>query len=286
MSAVQKQLLPATTSHKGWQSPASVEMVRQPGSTAVVVAPDRAIAGEFLTSTVMNADGVGEPSVELSFNGAPLPTDKKGQALYMVAEGSPPGRSLNIALSSRPDLSPTVVEILQPLTAPLRKEPPRLDSITARVGSNRMAVVEGHNFDGVGEHDHVVVDGMYEGRVVAASPVQLKVHVPEATQPGHHTIVVSGATGRSNDIPFQFVDARMENDPREVSKDEMTRVIVRVVGTNDKVQVHLTNLSPEAIKFDKGTDFRITSPGGADNMVVLGVQRLRRPPYRIQTIVE
>jgi hypothetical protein len=181
------------------------ETIRQPSASAHVDIPDRAVAGQLMTASVVNSQGGCEPCVELTFNSSVVQTDVKGAAVYMVPEDSNPGRSLNIMLAARPDGPVAGVDVLQPLSVSAEQESPKVDRVLPSALQNQNVVIDGHNFDGFGAHNHVSIDSRVEGRVLAASPVQLKVQLPSGMTSGMHSLVVSIGEMHSNAVAFKFV---------------------------------------------------------------------------------
>jgi len=181
------------------------ETIRQPSASAHVEIPDRAVAGQLMTASVANSQGACEPCVELTFNSGVVQTDVKGAAVYMVPEDSNPGRSLSIMLAARPDGPIAAVDVLQPLSVSSEQEPPKVDRVLPSASQNQIIVIDGHNFDGFGAHNHVSVDARAEGRVLAASPVQLKVQLPPGMASGVHSLVVNIGEMHSNAVSFKFV---------------------------------------------------------------------------------
>lgn len=276
-----------TNSSNGWESPASASTARQPSLTASVVMPDRVVAGHFMTTSVLDGQKSPETNVELSFNGATLTTDNLGQAVFMVPEDATPGRSLHVGLASRPELSSGVIEVLQPLTIPNEHQIPRIDTTSSMVSPRGTITVTGHNFEGVADHNRVNIDGVYEGRAVAASPVSLKVALPpQNLLPGPHSITVSTGGLRSNPGRFDLITTEIQTDPKEAAKDNLTKLIVKVLGTHNPVQLKLTNHSPDVIKISKGNEIRLTTPGGTNNAVIIAVQRLRKGGYNVEATIE
>lgn len=287
-SAVSPPPQPAySNSSNGWESPASQSTARQPSLTATVVMPDRAVAGHFITTSVLDGQRTAEANVELSFNGATLTTDSWGQAVFMVPEDATPGRSLHVALASRPDLNPGVIEVLQPLTIPSEHQIPRINTTSSMVSPRGTITITGHNFEGVADHNRVSIDGVYEGRAVAASPVMLKVSLPpQNLLPGPHSITVSTGGLRSNPGRFDLITTEIQTDPKEAARDNLTKLIVKVLGTTNPVQLRLTNHSPDVIKISKGNEIRVITPGGINNSVIVAVQRLRKGGYNVEATIE
>jgi hypothetical protein len=277
---------PAGATQKGWDSPQPAPASRIPSSSAKMLLPDKAVAGQFMTAAVVNPNHAGEPLIELSFNGSPLATAQDGKALYLVPEDSIPGPTLQVAMTSRPDSVPSSVNILQPLTTPVAPQIPRVDMVSPVVPSRGLITIDGHNFEGVAERNRVIIDGMYDARVLVSSPVQLKADLPANLIPGEHSVSVSTADLRSNPGQFEVISVDIQPDPKEVAKDVLTRLIVRVQGTKNQVRLHLRNFTPEVIRIGKGSEVYLTTPGGPNNAVVIGAQRLKKANYHVEARID
>lgn len=276
----------APTNQSVWESPAGTPQSRQASLTATIVAPEKAVAGQFLTTAIIDKDKNGEPSVELSFNGAALATDSRGQALYMVPEDATPGRSLNISLGSRPELATNIVDILQPLTTSYEPQAPKIDRISSMVSPKSILVIEGHNFDGNASHNRILIDGLHEARIIAASPVQLKAMLPSGIGPGSHSLCVGNAGMRSNSATCDVIAAEVQQDPKELGRDNLSKLVIKVLGTSNRVNVRLTNNTPDVLRISRGNEMLVTTPGGSNNSIVVGVQRLKKGAYNVEAVIE
>ncbi|HEY9784573.1 MAG TPA: IPT/TIG domain-containing protein [Candidatus Obscuribacterales bacterium] len=277
---------PTTGNQSGWESPAAPPQAKLPSASATIVLPDRAVAGQFLSASVIDQNKNGESSVELSFNGATLATDGQGRALYMVPEDATPGHTLHVALASRPELPPAQVELLQPLSVPSDRELPKIDKVTPMLSSKSTLVIDGHNFDGNALHDRILIDAFHEARVIAASPVQIKALLPQGIAPGQHSICVGNAGMRSNSSLCEVIATEIQQDPREAGKDNLSKLIIKVLGTTNRVPVKLTNNTPDVIKISKGNELRFTTPGGTNNAVIVSVQRLRKGAFNVEASID
>jgi hypothetical protein len=259
---------------------------KQPSAGSKLVIPERAIAGQYITASVVDLNHNGESGVELGFNGVSVTTDPHGQVTFMVPEDATPGNSLNVAVTGNPEWRASSIEVLQPLTTSSQQDSPSVDRTSQMVSTNGTVIIDGHNFDGVADHNKVLIDGTHECTVTAASPVQLRVTLPNNIPPGLHFATVNAGQNKSNPGRFELVTAQVQADPKEASKDQITKLIVKVLGTTNKVQVHLTNQSPEVIKISKGNDLRLTTSGGQNNSTIVPVQRLRKGSYRVGAVIE
>lgn len=281
MTNMAPSLPPAVSPNRGWDSPGPAPAARVPSSQAQMLLPDKAVAGQFLTAAVLNQNHAGESLVELSFNGAVLATSHDGKALYMVPDDAIPGPTLQVSMAARPEQAANAVQVLQPLAVPSGPQIPRVDRVSPVAESNGLLVIEGHNFDGVADRNRVIIDGAYDARILASSPVQLKVDLPGNLNPGIHNVSVSTAGLRSNPGQFEMVSFDVKPVGKDAARDDITRLAVHVLGTAQPVRVHIRNFTPDVLKLARGTELVTSSPGGNHNVIVLPVQRLRKGQYHV-----
>jgi hypothetical protein len=266
-----------------WESPAPVaSSPRIPGGKANLVLPDRAVAGQYLTASAVNDNHGGEQYVELTFNGTGLTTSGDGKVHFMVPEEAPPGPTMLVALPSNPLEAPKAMEVLQPLMVPATQQVPRIDKANPLVAMGDLLTIDGHSFDGVGDNNRVIIDGAHDARVLAASPVQLKVELPRELISGHHSVTVSTAGLRSNPTFIDVVSVRIET----LGKDDLRKIKVCVLGTQNRVTLKLLNRSPGIIKLTKGDEQYVTTAGGPDNHVMVSAQRVAKGSFSIDAKVE
>ncbi len=157
-----------------------MEAPRLPSETAHILAPKRAIAGEYVTVSVLDSmSGKVEPFVELNLNEYKNSTNIEGKLVFQIPEDALPGPSLAISFTSRPATAAATVEILQPLTRQPVTAAPKIDHWQVN-RSNETLTIEGHNFDGIADQNRVLIDGTQQARVLFASPVELKVQLPHS----------------------------------------------------------------------------------------------------------
>lgn len=248
--------------------------------------PERAIAGQFLTVSVLAKDKQPERSVELSFNGSTISTDAQGQALYMIPEDMPPGQTLHISLAERPEVSSKVVDILQQLDDGSTKRTPRIDRVSPFVAADGVLIIDGHEFDGLADKNRILIDNGVDARVIASSPVQLRILIPGKILPGSHTVTITDSNLRSTPAKFEFIKAEIEQPDVRKTKGMLDRVVVRIHGTKQPVPVRVVNRTPDVIKVSRGDNLLITTPGGNDNSSVLGVKQLKKGDYKLEASIE
>lgn len=275
--------LPPVNSGRVWDNPAANSIIRQPSLEANLVSPERAIAGKMVTVSVVDKDSKPEAAVELSFNGATITTDSKGQANFLVPEDATPGRTLHISLSARPELTPDVVDILQPLMSAVDGQAPSIDRVSSHVSSSKQLIINGHDFDGMSAQNNVLIDNQFEAQVIAASPVQLHIIIPNNLIAGAHTVSVQNSGLRSNASRFEYITSKVLSDEKKGNLDKVT---IQVQGTIDPIHIRVVNQTPDVIKINKGNNLLVTTSGGNNNSYVLQAKRLKKGDYKIDTKIE
>jgi chemotaxis protein histidine kinase CheA len=187
-----------------------VDSTRLPSQSARILTPKRAIAGQYVTVSVLNATDRPEPFVELNFNDYKSCTNEAGMLVFQVPEDAAPGPSLMVAFTARPEHGATTIDVIQPLMPPSETDLPKIDKVVHHSGESTTLVLEGHNFDGIADHNHITVDGSINAKVVFASPVQLKAVLPHALEAGNHAVIVQRNGMRS--APLSCVVARQKPD--------------------------------------------------------------------------
>ena len=193
---------PAHVEHKPASQPI-LDQVHLPSASARMLLPKRAIAGEFITVSVVDGAGKPERFVELNFNESKVTTNAEGQVKFQVPEDSSPGPTLNISLAGRSEANPEQVYVLQPLIRPSAADIPRIDRYNFDANENTIRL-EGHNFDGVAENNRVVLDARDDATVRFSSPVEIEARFRSLSD-GKHEIVVQRNGVRSEPISWSVV---------------------------------------------------------------------------------
>lgn len=267
---------PSRGNRSNWESPAAPTAIRNPSPGATIIYPTRAVAGQYLTVSVASPQNTAEQFVGLTFNGAQLSTGDNGKVVYQVPEDMPPGFSLRVGLSARPEEPNGAIEVLQPLSTMKDSQMPTLEAVSPVCRAGGLLTVSGHNFEGIAERNRVIVDGAYDATVVVSSPVQLKAQLPPGIPAGPHTLCVSTAGLRSNPGNFDLVSVDLSTDYPDARK-----LIVKVVGTQYRVRVKLVNQRPDVLRIIKGDEVVVVTSGGSQNQAQVLVQRVRPGAYKV-----
>lgn len=266
-----------------WESPTPAVASRPASSAATILYPSKALAGQFLTVSIVGAGVTPEPFVDVNFNGANVPTNDAGKVTYQVPEDATPGYSLHLGIASRPADAPGAVNILHPLATPTGPQVPKVDGLSPVVSARGYMMIEGHSFDGIAERNRVIVDGTNDAVVLASSPVQIVAKVPSNLAPGTHSVSVSTAGLRSNPGQFEFVSVEVNPIGPDTPRNDLRKLGVRVLGTQNKVRLKLTNQTRDVIKLVRGDEVIVVTSGGANNAATVQAQRLRSGNYQIDT---
>jgi hypothetical protein len=243
--------------------------------------PQRAIAGQPVTVSVLDDGNLGRANIQLNFNGVSARTDESGRAVFTIPEDASPGKTLSVSSPVYPQSAPHLVEVLQPLAPSAVRQAPRIDNVPALTTSMQVLVIDGHNFDGICQHNRLLIDGIRAVTPIASSPLQLKAFIPKSVGPGKHTLRVFVNEQKSNQVSFETFAIEIRPAAKEAAKTSANRVKIRIVGTEQRVRLHVINQTPGIVFIAKGNDLHLTSPGGERNFVVVNMQRLKRGPFRI-----
>jgi hypothetical protein len=185
------------------KAPEILEQIHLPSASARILLPKRAVAGEYITVSVVDGAGKPESFVELNFNEARIATNSEGKVKFQVPEDAHPGPTLNISLVGRSEGTPEQIYVLQPLIRPTAADIPRIDRFHFETSDNTLKL-EGHNFDGVAENNRVLLDSREEATVRFSSPVEIEARFGNLSD-GKHEIVVQRNGVRSEPISWSVL---------------------------------------------------------------------------------
>lgn len=275
----------ATTSMSSQSADANI-IKRVPSAESYLLFPERAIAGEPVTVSILNANNYPEAFVELSFNGEVGTSNKDGRVTFWVQEEAIPGPSLKVNVPCREQISGAVIHVLQPLNKPGSEVSPKIDSVYSVINPSRIVTINGHHFDGRAEANKVSIDGVVDAKLLVSSPVQIKALVPYNLSPGQHALTVTSQGRVSNVSNFEMVAVEVQSTGHDKKRSDANKIIVRARGTQKPLHLKVKNYSPDIIKFADGNEMRVITSGGQDNAVVVGVKRLKKGNFRVVASIE
>ena len=123
-----------------------------------------------------------------------------------------------------------------------------------------------------------ILDGKTELQAKAGSPNAFVFRIPADTTPGEHTIELKGAASGTFKIGVLGVQGSI--DQNVLMKGGSTEMKLRVLGSDEKLPLQITNATPSTIRIDN-IDGPVYSPGGANNEISRTVTGIRKGNFKI-----
>jgi IPT/TIG domain len=234
-----------------------------------IVLPQKLVAGETATLAVIGPNGRLVPDIQIEFSGGVrFTTDATGRVRFRAPAGA--GVVLAEIPGSSAVASATVLD-----AAPSSKfsvlAVPRILSLRDRF------TVSGSGFSGDADANSVELGGR-PAVVIAASPLSLAIVAGPGAAPGPGNLVVrtngAEATATTTLVALEFISAKARLAPKEKAK-----LVVRVVGAEQPLELEVRNLSPDVVRFRRGDLQRVRTRGGPDNIAEIEVRGIRAGDY-------
>lgn len=139
-------------------------------------------------------------------------------------------------------------------------------------------------FDGLEEDAKklaAILDGKTELQPKAGSPNAFVFRLPPDTTPGPHTIEFKGA-GLSGTHRIGVLAVEGSIDQSELWKGQSTTMRLRVLGSDERLPLEITNKTPTTITIDGGVSQVVQSPGGTDNAITRSVRGIHKGNFNIE----
>ena len=230
-------------------------------SANTVVLPAKLIAGRPATLAVIGANGHLAPGVGVDISGGGhLVTDAAGRATFTVPNA--PG----VLLAKLSGVSSAAAVILAAL--PTGKV--MLTGTPAIISSRDRFTMLGSGFQGDADANHVEVGGK-TALVLAASPVALVALASPGIPPGQQQLSVRSDTSVAS-TSTTLVDLSLETGGQAITPHQKTKLIVRVLGSDQPLIVEARNLTPGVVRFRGDNPQWIQTSGGADNTASIDIE--------------
>jgi hypothetical protein len=253
-------ILATSVAHARAQSSA---VQTSPGETPdqAIVLPLQLVAGEPATLAVLSPDGRVAAGVKLVLsNGEVVTTDASGRAHFLPPDAGIliariPGTETRAAADVVPQTNAGKLEIARvPAMAALKDRFP----------------IDGNGFYGDADRNRVEVGGK-SAFVLAASPKELVILASPETAPGKAQFDVKAGGGEAP-VEITLVDVLADTIQGGVRKGKKEKLVLRVRGTAQPVELDARNLSPKIVQFKHGDRQRVRTQGGADNFATIEVK--------------
>jgi len=250
------------------------ELFHPAGPGVAIVLPQRVVAGQPATLGVLDAAGRLTPKTVVEFSGDErVTTDATGRATFLAP--AEPGVLL-ARLPGRGVSASTIVVVPQP-NAPEGTqvtEHPHFISVSDRF------FVEGSGFRGEADANHVLL-GDQPALVLAASPVALVLLAGPRVSEGPTQLQIEVAGRSARTMRVSLVSLGVTATKKQLTAGEKGRLIVHVLGTEQRLVIEARNLSPQVVELPRGNVQRVTSSGGPANKAEIEMQGVRAGDFAV-----
>jgi hypothetical protein len=126
----------------------------------------------------------------------------------------------------------------------------------------------GNGFDGNAAANTVTFDGQ-EVPVLASSPSEIIVSVPQGTALGRQDVIVETQQGVSQPKSMNVIRLGVQADSAVLMRGKRGKLQVTVTGTDERVPLRIVNTTPQVITLTNGDTAEVMTSGGRDNHVEL-----------------
>lgn len=251
---------------------AALPIVAAPGaqspmqsSPEQIVLPPELIAAEPATLAVLSPDGRVKAGVKLVLSdGEVVTTDESGRAHFLA----PPDEGILIARIPGTEIRAAADVVHRPTAEKLE-----IAMVPAMVALKERFIVTGNGFQGDADRNQVELDGK-PSFVLAASPNELVIVPSLKTAPGNVQLAVK--TGASEvSAKTALVDVPPDTTHDIVKPGKKGKLVLRVSGTTQPVELDVQNLSPGIVELKHGERMHVRTTGGADNSATVEVKGRR-----------
>lgn len=240
-----------------------------------VVLPGTLVAGAPATLAVLDGSGRLVPGAEVEFSGGERKTaDATGRLVFTVPDT--PG-VLRVSLPGQTAGASAVV-------IPAPSPPPaglQIREIQRRIALRDRFTIRGSGFRGVADENRVVL-GNEQATVLAASPVGLVALPGKHAAPGPVQLRVEAGGSTASTSPVTLVSLEMSAEKPRLAPGEVGRLVVRVAGTDEPVELETRDLSPDVVEFPGGSPQRQATQGGAQNTAFFELRGKTAGDYSIE----
>ncbi len=243
-----------------------------PGTT--IILPGTLVAGAPATLAVLDAGGRLVAGVEVEFGGGERrSTDATGRLIFTAPDT--PG-VLSVSLPGQSTGASALV-IVPPAQTPAGL---RILEIQRLIALRDRFTIRGAGFRGVADENRVTL-GSELAAVLAASPVCLVALPGKNAVPGPVQLQVEAGGTTTSTSPVTLVALEMSAEKPHLAPGEAGQLVVRVVGTDQPVELEARDLSPEIVEFPAGSPQRRATQGGTQNNAIFEIRGKSAGDYSI-----
>jgi hypothetical protein len=250
----------------------------QSAKPASIVLPKKLVTGQAASLAVLDAGGGLVPGARVEIEGGgSLTTDASGRATFTA-----PGLAANtrsailvfILSGTAVKETATVLPAMPAPAAPVVQDSPPITSLSDRFS------VTGAGFRGEVDGTGVLLGGK-PAIVLAASPVEIVVLAPPLAAPGPTEMSIQVGEQKTAAIPITLASLEISADKSTLAPKEQGVVRVRVIGTEQTMEVELRNATPQVVRLGEEDVLRLRTRGGKDNSGEATLAGVREGEFRL-----
>jgi hypothetical protein len=250
-----------------------VEAGQQPAGTTIVL-PQRLIVGQPATLAVLGSDGRLLPWATVEFaGGEQVATDETGRVTFTAPEQ--PGVLFVRLAGTNTGASSTVFAARE--DAPGGVSLVRYPRICAL--SDRFTLT-GTGFRGEADRNRIQLGGQ-PAVVLAASPESLVVLPSPRAERGSTELTLEVDGERAGPVAITLVAFELASGRNRIRPGERAAVVVRVRGSEQRLELEARNQTPEVISLVGGDTQRLTTRGGSVNTAVVNIEGRRDGEFEL-----
>ena len=246
-----------------------------PANGSRILLTGTVVEGQQATLSVVDPSGVTLEGVVVDINDERYVSDENGRVVFVAAGIA---GTVVAALPALHEMTLTEAQVVSAFNnIPV---PPTVESAPTHVLAGDQVTLTGHGFDGSAAANTVKFDGQ-EMPVLASSPSEIVVDVPQATALGRHGVIVETQQGSTEPTPMNVIRLGVQSDSAVLQRGKRGKLQVTVSGTDQPVPLRIVNATPEIITLAKSDASEVTTSGGSDNHVELRVRGVNPGAFRI-----
>jgi len=246
-----------------------------PANGSRILLTGKVVEGQQATLSVVDPSGATLEGVVVDINDERYVTDEQGRVVFAAAGIA---GTVFAALPALRQMTPAKAQVVDAFNnSPV---PPTVESAPAHVMAGDQATFTGNGFDGDAAANTVKLDGQ-EVPVMASSPSEIILNVPQGAALGRHDVIVETQQGASQPKPMNVIRLGVQSDSAVLMRGKRGKLQLTVSGTDQPVPLRIVNTSPKIITLAKGDVAEVTTSGGSDNHVQLKVRGVNPGAFRI-----
>jgi IPT/TIG domain len=246
-----------------------------PANGSRILLTGTVVEGQKATLSVVDANGAALEGVVVDINDARYVSDNHGRVVFVAAGVA---GTVVASLPALREAQPAEAQVVSAFNnVPVQ---PAMESAPRHVLAGDQAAITGSGFDGDAAANTVKLDGQ-DVPVLASSPSEVVIDVPQDTALGSHDVVVETPQGATEPRRMNVIRLGVQADSAVLMRGKRGKLQVTVSGTDEAVPLRVVNQTPQIITLADGDASQVTTSGGRDNHVTLKARGENPGAFRI-----